>query len=636
MSALLGDFLVLIGPERPPAGMADLSDESLWPPAANATPVRHAMPAPHVHVWMRGDTRVMGHGAAGGLGLALEPPSGGARAATIDPREAVIATWARDGCFAHPHLNGRYCYVLWSVDGRRALACTDAFRTCPVFHAQVGAGLLIASDLRLILRSGLLPPRVSLQAVYQYLNFSYVPAPLTVIEGAAKLPAGTCLEWNGARVRLHRQWDARYPEDMTAPQAQRIERLRETILHVVRDYRCADAQGWGTFLSGGTDSSSISGILSQAHDAPVNSFSIGFQEEGYDELPYSRIASQHFGLKAHEYRVSEDDAVAALSNLVRAYDEPFGNSSAIPTFYCTTLAARHGVTLMVAGDGGDEIFGGNERYRKDQIFHRFHRAPSFVRALGRSLAGALRGVDSRFANRIKNFVDRATLPNPDRFYSDDAFASKHFEAMLSPAFRAAVRADDALDVQRGIYADARAHTELHRLMYLDLKMTIADNDVVKVTRAAKMAGMEVSFPYLDRRLVDFTGRLPASDKVRGLDKRYLFKLAMNDILPKAIRKKKKQGFGLPTSVWLRRGGRYAKLLTDIVLSDRAAARGYFNPDFIRGLIERHQSGAWDHAADLHMLAMLELWHREYIDPIAAGSTTASVSQPQAAPRAVAA
>ena len=146
----------------------------------------------------------------------------------------------------------------------------------------------------------------------------------------------------------------------------------------------------------------------------------------------------------------------------------------------------------------------------------------------------------------------------------------------------------------------------------------------------------MSFPYLDRRLVDFTGRLPASDKVRGLDKRHLFKLAMNDILPKAIRKKKKQGFGLPTSVWLRRGGRYAKLLTDIVLSDRAAARGYFNPDFIRGLIERHQSGAWDHAADLHMLAMLELWHREYIDPIAAGSTTASVSQPQAAPRAVAA
>ena len=636
MSAILGDFLVLIGPERPPAGMADLSDPALWPPAASDSPVRQAMPVPHVHVWARGDTRIIGDGAAGGLGLALEPPRGSARAAAIDPRGAVVAAWVRDGRFAHEHLSGRYSYVLWSVDGKRALACTDAFRTCPVFHAQVGAGLLIASDLRLILRSGLLAPRVSLQAVYQYLNFSYVPAPLTAIEGAAKLPAGTCLEWNGARVRLRRQWDARYPEDMAAPQAQRIEQLRETILHTVRDYRSADAQGWGTFLSGGTDSSSISGILSQAHDAPVNSFSIGFQEDGYDELPYSRIASQHFGLKAHEYRVSEDDAVAALPKLVGAYDEPFGNSSAIPTFYCTTLAAQNGVTLMVAGDGGDEIFGGNERYRKDQIFHRFHTAPASVRALGKTLAGVLKGVDSRFANRIKNFVHRATLPNPDRFYSDDAFASKHFEAMLSPAFRAAVRADDALDVQRRIYADAQAHAELHRLMYLDLKMTIADNDVVKVARAAKLAGVEVAFPYLDRRLVDFTGRLPASDKVRGLDKRHLFKLAMNDILPEAIRKKKKQGFGLPTSVWLQRGGSYAKLLTGIVLSDRAAARGYFNPDFIRGLIERHQSGAWDHAADLHMLAVLELWHREYIDPITERQNMAPAQQPQAAPRAMAA
>ncbi len=634
MSAILGDFLVLLGPERPPTGMADLSDAALWPPAASDSPVRQAMPAPHVHVWARGDTRIMGHGAAGGLGLALEPPGGSSRAATIDPRDAVVATWVRDGRFAHPHRNGRYSYVLWSIDGRRALACTDAFRTCPVFHAQVGAGLLIASDLRLILRSGLLAPRVSLQAVYQYLNFSYVPAPLTAIEGVAKLPAGTCLEWNGARVQLHRHWDARYPENLALPQVQRTAQLRETILRTVRDYRCADAQGWGTFLSGGTDSSSISGILSQAHDAPVNSFSIGFQENGYDELPYSRIASQHFGLAAHEYRVSEDDAVAALSKLVRAYDEPFGNSSAIPTFYCTTLAAQHGVTLMVAGDGGDEIFGGNERYRKDQIFHRFHAAPRSVRALGQSLAGALRGVDSRFANRIKNFVHRATLPNPDRFYSDDAFASKHFEALLSPTFRAAVRPDDALDVQRRIYASAQAHAELHRLMYLDLNMTIADNDVVKVTRAAKLAGVEVTFPYLDRRLVDFTGRLPATDKVRGLDKRHLFKLAMNDILPEAIRKKKKQGFGLPTSVWLRRGGSYAKLLTGIVLCDRASARGYFNPDFIRGLIERHQSGAWDHAADLHMLAMLELWHREYIDPIGGRSITASVLQPQAAPQAM--
>ncbi|MBW4049346.1 MAG: hypothetical protein HIU89_15920 [Proteobacteria bacterium] len=618
MSGVLGDFLVLIGPDRLPEDMADLSDVAVWPPCAdNASAVRRAVPTPRVHVWARGATRIIGDGGAGGLGLALEPLRGGARAEGADPRDDVIAAWMHQGHFAHEQLTGRYSYVLWSAQGQRAQACTDAFRTCPVFYAQIACGLLIASDLRLILRTGLFTPRVSLPALYQYLNFSYIPAPATAIEGVYKLSAGTCLERDSAGLHLSRHWDARYPEDLDAPEAERVSQLRQSIVDTVRDYECSDAQNWGTFLSGGTDSSSISGILSQAHDAPVRSFSIGFAEDGYDELPYSRIASQHFGLQAHEYRVSEDDAVAAMTRLVEAFDEPFGNSSAIPTYFCTVLAAQNGVSLMVAGDGGDEIFGGNERYRKDQIFNAFHRAPSPVRALGSAIAGALSGVETRVANRIKNFIHRAELPNPDRFYSDDAFASKHFDALLSPAFRAAVRLDDALDVQRRIYAEAQAPSEIHRLMYLDLKMTIADNDVVKVTRAAKLAGVEVVFPYLDKRLVDFTGHLPGADKVRRLNKRHLFKLAMDDILPEAIRKKKKQGFGLPTSVWLQRGGRYANMVADIVLSDRAIARGYFNVNFVRALIDRHQRGAWDHAADIHMLAVLELWHRAYLDPIAA-------------------
>lgn len=635
MPGILGDFLVLVGPRHLPGAMADMSDVALWPPLARPAAVRHAVPAANVHVWMRGDTRMLGDGAAGGLGLALEPHHGGARDAAADPRDAVVAAWAREGRFAHEDLHGRYGYVLWADGGRRVLACTDTMRTCPVFHARVASGLLLASDLRLILRSGLVAPRVSPQAVYQFLNFSYVPAPLTAVEGVEKLPAGTCLDWTEAGSRVLPYWDLSYPEDIDAPESHRVQALRQTIVDTVRDYRCADAQGWGTFLSGGTDSSSISGILARAHDAPVHSFSIGFREEGYDELPYSRIASAHFGLQPHEFRVGEDDAVAALPRLVAAYDEPFGNASAIPSLQCTDLAARSGVTLLIAGDGGDEIFGGNERYRKDQIFGRFHRAPAPVRALGQAAAGALGGVESRFANRIRNFVHRASLPNPDRFYSDDAFASKHFETLLGPALRGAVRRDDALEVQRRIYARAQAGAELHKLMYLDMKMTIADNDLVKVTRAAKASGVEVAFPYLDRRLVDFTGHLPASDKVRGLDKRHLFKLAMNDILPEAIRNKKKQGFGLPVSVWLQRGGDYARLVTDLVLSDRALARGHVDPEFVRRLIERHRRGLWDHAADIHALAMLELWHREYIDPIALRRGISSSRAEAAAPAVVA-
>jgi asparagine synthase (glutamine-hydrolysing) len=455
--------------------------------------------------------------------------------------------------------------------------------------------------------------RVAPAAVYQYLNFSYVPAPLTALQGISKLPAGHRLDMQRGDVAIRRYWDARYPADLDRPEPERVHQLQRCLVDTVLDYRCGDAHGWGTFLSGGTDSSSISGLLAKVHPTPVQSFSIGFDEDGYDELGYSRIASSHYKLDAHEYRVSENDSVAVIPRLANAFDEPFGNASAIPTYYCADLAAQNGVSLMIAGDGGDEIFGGNERYRKDRIFDWYHRAPRAVRALGASIVGGLNGHDWRLANRIKNFVHRASLPNPDRFYSDDSFASDHFDELLGDEFRAAVGRDDALDVQRRIYAMADADCDLHRLMYLDLQMTIADNDAVKVVRAAKLAGVQVAFPYLDRRLVDFAGRLPREDKVRGLNKRHLFKLATQDLLPEAIRNKKKQGFGLPISVWLRRDGAYRELAHDVVCSHRARQRGYFRPDFVQRLIERHQRGAWDHAAEIHQLLMLELWHRQFVD-----------------------
>jgi asparagine synthase (glutamine-hydrolysing) len=615
MAGTLGDFLVLVGVADAPS-LRRLDDERFWPPMPLAdSRVQSNAPVPGIRVWWRGDVGIRAE-ARGGLGMAIAPLQGHTRAQATDPRAAVLGDWCRDARFEPQSARGRFAYVLWDAASSHAptiLACTDTFRTCSIFHVQTPSGLLLASDLRLIVRSGLVSARPSHHAMYQYLNFSYVPAPVTAIEGVSKLPAGHCLEARGASVSLRPYWDATYPADLKSEESQRAAQLRETIVNAVQDHRCGDAQGWGTFLSGGTDSSSISGILARAHNAKVNSFSIGFEEEGYDELTYSRIASDAFGLQAHEYRVNENDTVEAIPKLALAYDEPFGNSSAIPTFYCATLAARIGVRLMVAGDGGDEIFGGNERYRKDEIFEMFHRAPAPVRWLGHGLAAMLKPVETRFANRIKNFVHRGSLPNPDRFYSDDSFASDHFDELLSDDFRRMVGRDDALEVQRRVYAQAKADCTLNRLMYLDLKMTIADNDLVKVVRAARMAGVDVIFPYLDKGLIDFTGRLPGTDKVRGSSKRHLFKLATDNILPEAIRKKKKQGFGLPVSVWLRRGGRYHDLVHEVVLSQRALDRGYFRPAFVRQLIERHERGLWDHSAELHMLLMLELWHREYID-----------------------
>jgi asparagine synthase (glutamine-hydrolysing) len=503
--------------------------------------------------------------------------------------------------------------ITWDRPAGWLQACTDAFRTCSVYWAQTAQGTWLASDLRLLVRIRAVVPRPSRKALYHYLNFSCIPSPLTALEAVFKLPAGHCLQLQQDQLGTTPWWDASYPEDLPGDEGERTSELRRMIERTVQAYRVTEGQSWGAFLSGGTDSSSICSILSRTSADRVKSFSIGFEEEGYDELSYARIASRSFGLQAFEHRVAEDEAVDAIVRLATGYDEPFGNASAIPTHSCAQLAARQGVVHLVAGDGGDEIFGGNERYRKDAIFEAFYRAPAPVRWLAGSLAGALKHADSRWPNRVKNFVHRGSLRNPDRFYSDDAFASKHFEELLTPSFREGIAVDDALEVLRGLYRQCHTPHELHRLMYLDLKIAIADNDVVKVTRASRLAGVEVSFPYLDRQLVDFTGRLPCRDKLRGRDKRYLFKRATQDLLPQAIRSKRKQGFGLPIAIWLRRDGRYRELVHDLVLSPRAAGRELFNPAYVRKLIEHHEQDAWDHAAEVHQILMLELWHRQVVD-----------------------
>jgi len=610
----LGDFIIALG-QVPDSAAARLSVSRRWPAlplSGAAAEIRMTRVAPQLHVWARGAVRLAG-GGRGALALSSQPAQGRARPTMSDDLAPCFEQACAGVQAKVEELRGRFAWVQWDVQQDWLWAATDGFRTCPLVWARKGSTLWLASDLRLLLAAGAVEPSVSLPALYQYLNFGYVAAPLTALSGAHKLPAGSCLVAQEGRVAVQAWWDARYPADLVSlPEPERIAALRSAIVETVAAYRPGDSEGWGAFLSGGTDSSSICGILAQHHDRAVNSFSIGFEEEGYDELHYAGVAAKAYALRAHEYRVREDDAVDAIASLVGGFDEPFGNASAIPTHHCARLAARHGVDRLLAGDGGDEIYGGNERYRKDAIFEMFHRAPALLRGMAHGAATVLRGVDARWANRVKNFVRRGSLPNPDRFYTDDAFASEHFEQLLTTPFRAAVAVDDALDFQRQLYGQAQADHSLHRLMYLDLKMTIADNDVVKVVRASRLAGVDVQFPYLDRQLVDFTGRLPWFDKLRGKHKRYLFKRAADHILPEAIRNKPKQGFGLPISVWLRRGGRYHDLVHDVLMSPDAQLRRWVEPAFIRQLIEHHEHDAWDHSAEIHQLLMLELWHRDVV------------------------
>jgi asparagine synthase (glutamine-hydrolysing) len=617
MATALGDFFMSVSngdvANVPPA----LRDASCWPEYNNMTAsVRAFSPAPHVALMVSGDVQYVAASDAGGRGgvaLAREPEQGGAVAEPQEIANQSIMAWLDDAQW-QPAGHGRYVYLFWDATSREATAFCDMFRTYPVYYTKTADGFICASDMRLILLALGRRPTVNKSGIYHYLNFAYIPSPHTIIDGVSKLEPGYRLDASLNAFAARSVTDAVYPEDIAGDDRLCADRLHTKIVDTVSSYRPSDKSSWGTFLSGGTDSSSITGILARVNQKTrVDSFSIGFAEAGYDEMSYSRIAAKHFDLNSHELNVDENDAVALIPRLAKAFAEPFGNASAIPTFYCADLARKNGKEFLIAGDGGDEIFGGNERYAKDQIFTWYHHAPAPIRWLGALVAKLLSGFDFSIARRVSNMVRRGQMPNPDRFYSDDSFASDHFDELLTSAFRAAIKPDESLDIQRGIFNRVSTKSELHRLMYLDLKLTIAESDLVKVITATKLAGVDVAFPYLDRRLVDYTGKLPARFKVKGLKKRYLFMKAMESILPIEIRQKKKQGFGLPVAVWLRRKGKMHHLVNSVVLSERALSRGYFNAEFICNLIAQHECGSWDYSSEIFRLLMLELWHKEYLD-----------------------
>jgi asparagine synthase (glutamine-hydrolysing) len=611
-----GDFVLVAGAIAEPAALAArLAAAQLWQRGALCYQPRVLHCEPGLVVVASGMAAASGDAHCGIVGHIDDPAAGGLGAPVPDAWRAAWAGGARPDPM---RLAGSYALAGWSRDGR-VFACTDLFRSCPVYLRQLPSGAVaVGTDLRLLAACSDAPPRLSLQAVYHLLNLYYVPTPLTMYEGIGKVPPATWLALRNGHQEEWRYWMPRYPETVGIDAAEAAARtLRATMERAVQRQRPQLGSAWGTFLSGGTDSSSISGILARACDpgaAPVRSFSIGFAEAGFDELGYCEVVARHYGLEAHTQRVSAADTLALLPDIVSAYDEPAGNASSIPTMACARLARQQGIELLIGGDGGDEIFGGNERYRKDAIMQRFFLLPAPLRAVARGLAAAAR-LDTRAVNRVRNFVRRASLPNPDRFYTDDAFASERFDALLTPAFRAAVARESSLDVLRAVYARADAPSELHKLMFLDLELTIADNDIVKVTRAARANGLAVRFPYLDRELVDYTGTLAADLKVRGGEKRYLFRRAVRDLLPAEVLSKKKQGFGLPVGVWFRTEPRYRELLHDVVCGPGARLRPLIDSGFVRELLARHESGAWDHGSELWVLLVLEQWlEREGVRP----------------------
>jgi asparagine synthase (glutamine-hydrolysing) len=368
-------------------------------------------------------------------------------------------------------------------------------------------------------------------------------------------------------------------------------------------------------LSGGTDSSTIAGLVTRQYRAPARTFAIGFDVGGYDETMYSRLAAKHFGTEHTEYFLTPDDVYTGVETVATQYEQPFGNSSALPTFLCARLAREAGITRMLGGDGGDELYGGNERYAKQAVFALYDRAPTLLRSgvLEPLLFGALGNTDAKLIAKARSYIEQAKEPLPDRIQSRYNLLNRlGASSVFSDALLAQVRLDQPLALEREVWTRARATrtpmSQINELLAWDFKFTLADSDLPKVTRMCQAAGVQVSFPMLTHALVEHSLRLRPGEKLKGRRLRHFFKESLRGFLPDEIIAKQKHGFGLPFGDWLLTHERLRDMADDALRS--LAARGIIRPEFLEQLLAQLASGhAGYYGTMVWVLMILELWLR---------------------------
>jgi len=511
-------------------------------------------------------------------------------------------------------LRGDFGVIVWDRRERNLYAACDGFAIHSLVYYDGPRSLLIASRIDALLATSEVPADVDPRGIAKYLNYQVNLGPDSIVANVTRLLPGQFLCASGGRVRkIQQYWDIRYADSDEGEEAL-AHKLEAVVEESVRAHCKEDAFGeLGAFLSGGTDSSTVVGMMSRLGRGPARSFSIGFEEERFNELGYARIAATKFQADHNEYLVNANDCAASIPDMVRYFDEPFGNSSAIPTYFCARLAAQKGVKALLAGDGGDELFGGNERYLTDKIFDAYQRAPRFLR---KGVAEPLLSMIpfNGVFTKARKYIRRSNLPQPDRFFSYNLLLDNPLRDIFEPGFLKSIEDYSVLERPTHYYRNGPAHDHLNRLLYLDVKITLGDNDLLKVTRMCELAGVRARFPFLDRNVAECSGIIPASLKVKGTEKRYLFKKAFAGLLPAEIIKKKKHGFGIPVSVWTKADPRLREMTQDILRSQRTYERGIVRRGFVEDLMRQHETDSTAFYGDIVWTFLaLELWFRQFVD-----------------------
>jgi asparagine synthase (glutamine-hydrolysing) len=499
-------------------------------------------------------------------------------------------------------LRGMFAIALWDERRRRLLLARDRFGIKPLYYRHAGGSLSFASELKAMLAQPGFSREIDPKAISAYLAFNSIPAPLTIFAEARKLPPGYLLSWEGGEVQTRRY--ARVGpvpggEPRRGSEGELAAELREVLDDSVRAHLVADVPV-GVLLSGGVDSGGLAALASTHAGEPLRTFSIGFEEAGFDELSRARLVAERYGTD-HQELVLRPDAVELLPRLVEAFDEPFGDSSALPTYLVSRLAAEHVKTAM-SGEGGDELFGGYYTYVADLLARRVGRLAPLARPLAEALPSRTERVGLDY--KAKRFARAAALPPLERHHG--------WKEIFDPGARAALAGAsswDPLDLYRERYAETAGAEPLARMQDVDLGIYLVDDLLVKTDRLSMAHSLELRVPFLDQRVAEFAFSLPRRMKVRGFQKKRLLRRTLAPLLPGEVVHGRKQGFSIPLAAWLR--GPLEPFAREVLAPGAIERQGLLDPAAVTPILDRHVSGREDLSRQIWGLMALTLWFDRY-------------------------
>ncbi|MCE0556591.1 MULTISPECIES: asparagine synthase-related protein [unclassified Motilimonas] len=501
-------------------------------------------------------------------------------------------------------LNGRFALVY--SDTKQSIVASDPFASQCIYYTQVEQQLIFATSMNMLLLQLQQAPAIDHQAIFNYLYFHMIPSPQTIFKGIYKLKPGEMLRFRDGQLTHQQYFVPQFSEDKKQSQQELQQALFTTLQEAVQRQLPESAEQVGSFLSGGLDSSTITGLLNQIK-ANSPSFSIGFHVEKYNELPWAELCAKHFSSPMQQLKIEADETADVIDKITAWQDEPFGNSSVVPTYFCARLAKQHGMNTLLAGDGGDELFAGNARYAKQQIFEIYQQLPT---AIQKNVCDPLLQSSTlkqwRLGQKIQSYLNQAKIKLPTRLESYNFIHRLGPEHFFTPEFLAQVDVEQPEQQNQTWFDIPEPASQLNRMLWLDWKHTLADNDLRKVSSMCQLANIDVRFPMLDREVVDLSCRIPSQWKLPFGKLRHFYKQSFRTFLPHELQKKPKHGFGLPFGIWTKEN----QALQDLASTGINTLSGLniFSPQLLSQVQQLHQQEHAEYYGELiWILMMLGLW-----------------------------